>query len=94
MRSPPHASAGARSARWAARSLESAVLVLCPIPGLKVVTPSSAFYAKGLLVSAIRDDDPVIFCVHKLLLGRSEHVPEESYKFPVGRARVARRGGT
>jgi pyruvate/2-oxoglutarate/acetoin dehydrogenase E1 component len=62
------------------------------IPGLKVVTPSSAFYAKGLLVSAIRDDDPVIFCVHKLLLGRSEPVPEESYEFPIGRARVARPG--
>jgi pyruvate dehydrogenase E1 component beta subunit len=63
------------------------------IPGLKVVAPSSAYHAKGLLTAAIRDDDPVIFCVHKLLLGQSEHVPKESYEFPIGAARIARPGG-
>jgi pyruvate dehydrogenase E1 component beta subunit len=62
------------------------------IPGLKVVAPSSAYYAKGLLIASIRDDDPVIFCIHKLLLGRTEHVPEEAYEFPIGRAQVAREG--
>lgn len=62
------------------------------IPGLKVVTPSSAYYAKGLLTASVRDDDPVIFCIHKLLLGRPEHVPEEAYEFPIGQARVAREG--
>ena len=62
------------------------------IPGLKVVAPSSAYYAKGLLISAIRDDDPVVYCLHKLLLGRSEPVPEEAYEFPIGRARVVREG--
>lgn len=62
------------------------------IPGLKVVAPSSAYNAKGLLTAAIRDDDPVIFCIHKLLLGRAEHVPEEPYEFPIGKARIAREG--
>ncbi len=62
------------------------------IPGLKVVAPSSAYYAKGLLASAIRDDDPVIYCTHKLLLGRPENVPQEPYEFPIGQARVAREG--
>ncbi len=62
------------------------------IPGLKVVAPSSAYNAKGLLIAAIRDDDPVVFCLHKLLLGRSEHVPEEAYEFPIGKARIAREG--
>lgn len=62
------------------------------IPGLKVVAPSSAYHAKGLLTAAIRDDDPVVVCVHKLLLGQSEHVPEEPYEFPIGKARIARTG--
>lgn len=63
------------------------------IPGLKVVAPSSARQAKGLLAAAIRDDDPVVFCVHKLLLGQSEPVPEEPYEIPIGQARVLRQGG-
>jgi pyruvate/2-oxoglutarate/acetoin dehydrogenase E1 component len=62
------------------------------IPGLKVVAPSSAYHAKGLLTAAIRDDDPVVFCVPKILLGQSEHVPEEQYEFPIGKARIARPG--
>lgn len=62
------------------------------IPGLKVVAPSSARQAKGLLIAAIRDDDPVVFCVHKLLLGQSEPVPEESFEEPIGRARLLREG--
>ena len=62
------------------------------IPGLKVVAPSSAYHAKGLLAAAIRDDDPVVYCVNKLLLGQSEDVPEEPFEFPIGKARVARQG--
>ncbi|HXF51905.1 MAG TPA: pyruvate dehydrogenase complex E1 component subunit beta [Dehalococcoidia bacterium] len=62
------------------------------IPGLKVVAPSSARQAKGLLTAAIRDDDPVVFCVHKLLLGQSEPVPEEAFEEPIGRARLLREG--
>ena len=62
------------------------------IPGLKVVAPSSASSAKGLLIAAIRDDDPVVVCIHKLLLGRSEHVPEDAYELPIGKAQVTRPG--
>lgn len=62
------------------------------IPGLKVVAPSTAYHAKGLLTASIKDDDPVVFCIHKLLLGRSEHVPEEAYELPIGQARIAREG--
>lgn len=62
------------------------------IPGLKVVAPSSARQAKGLFIAAIRDDDPVVFCIHKLLLGQSEPVPEEPYETPIGEARILREG--
>ena len=62
------------------------------IPGLRVVAPSSAYHAKGLLTAAIRCNDPVVFCAHKLLLGQSEPVPEEPYTFPIGRARIVRPG--
>ena len=62
------------------------------IPGLKVVAPSSAYHAKGLLTAAIRDNDPVVVCVHKLLLGQSCEVPEEPFEFPIGQARIARAG--
>jgi acetoin:2,6-dichlorophenolindophenol oxidoreductase subunit beta len=66
--------------------------LLVHLPGLKVVAPSSAYTAKGLYTAAIRDDDPVIVCDHKLLLGIRGEVPDESYEIPIGRADVARRG--
>jgi pyruvate dehydrogenase E1 component beta subunit len=62
------------------------------IPGLKVVCPSTPYDAKGLLIQAIRDNDPVIFCEHKLLYGREGDVPEESYAIPFGEANVVREG--
>ena len=49
--------------------------------------------AKGLIKSAIRDNDPVIFCEHKLLYSREGDVPEESYAIPFGEANVVREGG-
>ena len=63
------------------------------IPGLKVVVPSSPYEAKGLLIQAIRDDDPVIFCEHKALCDTSGDVPEDSYPIPFGEANVVRDGG-
>ena len=54
------------------------------VPGLKVVCPSNAYDAKGLLVQAIRDNDPVIFCEHKSLYGAKSEVPEELYAIPFG----------
>ncbi|PLV19237.1 alpha-ketoacid dehydrogenase subunit beta [Pseudomonas guariconensis] len=62
------------------------------IPGLKVVCPSSPYDAKGLLIQAIRDNDPVIFCEHKLLYGLQGEVPEEVYSIPFGEANFLRDG--
>jgi pyruvate/2-oxoglutarate/acetoin dehydrogenase E1 component len=62
------------------------------IPGLKVVVPSNAYDAKGLLIQSIRDNDPVIFCEHKNLYGLETDVPQESYAIPFGEANVAREG--
>ena len=62
------------------------------IPGLKVVMPSTPYDAKGLLISAIRDDNPVVFLEHKMLYGTQGEVPEESYTIPLGKADVKREG--
>lgn len=62
------------------------------IPGLKVVTPSNAYDAKGLLATAIKDNDPVVFLEHKRTYMIECEVPEESYTIPFGVARVAREG--
>ncbi len=71
------------------------------LPGMKVVTPSNAYDAKGLMTSAIRDDNPVIYMFHKALQGMgwlgtepgaTVHVPEEVYEIPFGKAAVVREG--
>jgi pyruvate/2-oxoglutarate/acetoin dehydrogenase E1 component len=62
------------------------------IPGLKVVLPSNPYEAKGLLIQAIRDDDPVIFFEHKALYDMEGEVPDEAYAIPFGQANVAREG--
>jgi pyruvate dehydrogenase E1 component beta subunit len=73
------------------------------VPGIKIVTPATPYDAKGLLKSAIRDDNPVLFCVHKHLYGSkgrklaesslsTGHVPEEEYTIPLGLADVKREG--
>nr|WP_233506845.1 pyruvate dehydrogenase complex E1 component subunit beta [Jiangella anatolica] len=73
------------------------------VPGIKVVAPSDAYVAKGIIKAAIRDDDPVIVFEHKLLYGSkgreqaggmdlTAHVPEEDYVWPIGRAMVKRVG--
>ncbi|AZV42104.1 alpha-ketoacid dehydrogenase subunit beta [Peribacillus asahii] len=62
-------------------------------PGLKVVIPSTPYDAKGLLISAIRDNDPVIFLEHmKLYRSFRQEVPEEEYSIPLGKADVKREG--
>ncbi|GIN57501.1 alpha-ketoacid dehydrogenase subunit beta [Lederbergia ruris] len=62
-------------------------------PGLKVVIPSTPYEAKGLLISAIRDNDPVIFLEHmKLYRSFRQEVPEEEYTIPLGKADVKREG--
>lgn len=62
------------------------------IPGLKVVMPSNAYDAKGLLIQAIRDDDPVIFLEHKALYDTSADVPDEAYTIPFGEANYVTEG--
>lgn len=62
-------------------------------PGLKVVIPATPYDAKGLLISAIRDNDPVIFLEHmKLYRSFRQEVPEEEYTIPLGKADVKREG--
>lgn len=62
------------------------------VPGLKVVVPSNPYDAKGLLLTAIRDDDPVIFFEHKALYSRKGEVPEGDYMIPFGEAALVREG--
>jgi 2-oxoisovalerate dehydrogenase E1 component beta subunit len=63
------------------------------VPGLKIVVPATPVDAKGLLLAAIRDPDPVIFLEHKFLYRRlKEEVPEGNYVTPIGEARIARAG--
>lgn len=66
--------------------------IFAHVPGLKVVVPSTPYDAKGLLISSIRDDNPVMFFEHKLLYGIKGPVPEEPYTIPLGRADVKREG--
>ncbi|MCF7927489.1 MAG: alpha-ketoacid dehydrogenase subunit beta [Spirochaetales bacterium] len=65
---------------------------LVHIPGLRVVMPASARDARGLLKTAIRSDDPVVFIEHKGLYAKKEEVPEEEELVPFGKARIARSG--
>ncbi len=72
----------------------SAILypMLVAIPGIKVVAPSNAYDAKGLLAQAIRDDDPVVFCEHKAIYTEECEVPDESFVIPFGQARIVTEG--
>ena len=72
---------------------ESPETLFAHIPGIKVVIPSSPYEAKGLLISAIRDPDPVIFLEPKRIYRAiKENVPSESYNIPLGKARIVREG--
>ena len=62
------------------------------VPGLKVVMPSTPYDVKGLLISSIRDDNPVVFIEHKLLYKTKGDVPEEMYEIPLGKADIKREG--
>tara|TARA_A100001037_G_scaffold306857_1_gene357366 strand:+ start:31069 stop:32046 length:978 start_codon:yes stop_codon:yes gene_type:complete len=81
--------AGRSSAAQHAQSLESWFV---HIPGLKVVMPSCSYDAKGLLKSAIRDPDPVLFIEHKLLYLEKGPTPKKEYLVPIGVAEVKREG--
>lgn len=76
----------------AAQHMQSLEAWFVHVPGLKVVMPSTPFDVKGLLKSAIRSDDPVIFVENKLLYATRGEVPQEEYLIPIGKAEVKRRG--
>ena len=71
------------------QSLES---LFIGMPGIKIAAPSTPHDAKGMLKSAIRDDNPVLFVENKSLYGTRGEVPEEDYVVPIGRAKVLREG--
>ena len=76
----------------AAQHSQSLEAWFCHVPGLKVVMPSNPYDAKGLLVAAIRDDNPVIVVEGKTSLGLKGEVPEELYEVPIGKASIVREG--
>ena len=78
--------------RSGAQHSQSLHALLAHVPGLKVALPSSAYAAKGLLKTAIRDDNPVVIFEDKLMYQEKAHVPETEYLIPFGEANVLRRG--
>jgi len=84
----PNGSAG----QLAATHSQSYESLYAMIPGLKVISVSNGYDAKGLLKSAIRDDDPIIFMESEVMYGDDAEVPEEEYLIPIGLADVSRTG--
>ena len=81
--------AGLSAGAQHSQSLEA---MLCHVPGLKVVMPSTPHDLKGLLVACVRDDNPTIVVKHKKMLGAKGDVPEELYEVPIGTAAITRSG--
>ena len=84
--------AGGSGTGAAAQHSESLENWFVHVPGLKVVMPSSPYDAKGLLLSAIQDNNPIMFFEHKLLYKTKGPVPEEMYTIPLGQSHVVREG--
>jgi pyruvate dehydrogenase E1 component beta subunit len=78
--------------RAAAQHSQALYPLMTHIPGLKVVVPTTPYDAKGLLIQAIRDNDPVVFMEHKGLYDVSGEVPDEPYAIPFGEAVLTREG--
>ena len=76
----------------ASQHSQALISIVTHIPGLKCVVPSNPYDAKGLLISAIRQDDPLFFFEHKFLYGMKGPVPEEEYVIPIGKADIKREG--
>ncbi|MBO05614.1 MAG: alpha-ketoacid dehydrogenase subunit beta, partial [Parcubacteria group bacterium] len=75
-----------------AQHSQSLQALFAHIPGLKVVMPSMPYDAKGMLISAIEDNNPVIFIEHRWLFHIKEHVPEEPYRVPLDKSKTIREG--
>jgi len=80
------------AARVAAQHSQNFAAVYSHIPGLKVIAPYNAEDAKGLLISAIRDDNPVIFLENEIMYGRSFEIPDVIEPIPIGKARIVKEG--
>jgi pyruvate/2-oxoglutarate/acetoin dehydrogenase E1 component len=80
---------GSRTGMYHSQNFEA---WLAHIPGIKVVMPSTAADAKGLLKAAIRDENPVIYLEHKLLYGVRDEIPENDYIVPIGKAEIRKQG--
>lgn len=78
--------------RAAAQHSQTLHPVFTMVPGLKVVMPSNAYDAKGLMIQAIRDDDPVVFLEHKAMYDSTAEVPDDAYVIPFGEAAITRDG--
>ena len=78
---------------WAGQHTGSLTALFMGVPGLKVVVPSTAADAKGLMATAIRDDNPVVFLHHYLLTLEHGEVPDGEHLVPFGKAEVRRKGG-
>ena len=76
----------------AAQHSQAMYQIVTSVPGLKVAMPSNPADAKGLLATAIRDDDPVVFFEHKAMYGRKGEVPEGEHLVPFGEAAILREG--
>jgi pyruvate/2-oxoglutarate/acetoin dehydrogenase E1 component len=77
----------------AATHSESLYGLYAHMPGMKIVVPSTPYDAKGLLIAAVHDPNPVVFFEHRLLYSARGHVPEEPYEVPFGVANLLREGG-
>jgi pyruvate dehydrogenase E1 component beta subunit len=83
------AGAGMNMAAQHSQSLEA---WLAHLPGVKVVMPSNAYDAKGLIIAAARDDNPVFVVLNKMSLALQAEVPEAMYEVPIGKAQIVREG--
>ena len=83
---------GSAAHQLGAQHSQSLEAWFCHVPGLKVIAPSTPQDAKGLLKSAIRDDNPIIFIEAQLLYGSKGEVSEEEYTIPIGEAEIKRSG--
>lgn len=82
-----------RGGEQAAQHAQSVHAWFMHVPGLKVVMPATAYDAKGLLIAAVRDDNPVLYVDDRWLYDWTDDVPEEPYEVPIGEAAVRREGG-
>jgi len=81
-----------RGGEQAAQHSQSLYSIFAHIPGLKVITPSTPFDVKGLLISAVKDPNPVLFVDDRWLYGISDEVPEKAYEIPIGKGIIRRKG--